>query len=141
MRKIDVDLFVKFLGMFGSDHAGERANAAALATRMLREAGFTWEEYFKEIRAPAQSRQQSQSQSQSQSKSQSSQSQSSQSQYRRSPIADHAEAVDQCLRCGAQFTEWELKFLGDIRNRSVLTVRQEDVLARICRRCNVDWPK
>jgi hypothetical protein len=29
-------------GMFGSDHEGERANAAALADRLLRQLGLTW---------------------------------------------------------------------------------------------------
>jgi hypothetical protein len=32
----------KLLGMLGSDHEGERANAATIADRMLRERGLTW---------------------------------------------------------------------------------------------------
>jgi hypothetical protein len=35
---------VKFLGMLGSDHAGERANAGGFASRMIRERGLTWAE-------------------------------------------------------------------------------------------------
>jgi hypothetical protein len=31
-------------GMLGSDHHGERANAAALATKLIREQGLTWEQ-------------------------------------------------------------------------------------------------
>lgn len=33
---------VKVLGLLGSSHAGERANAAEHASRMLKEAGLTW---------------------------------------------------------------------------------------------------
>jgi hypothetical protein len=33
---------VMVLGMLGSDHAGERDNAARLVVRMLKEAGLTW---------------------------------------------------------------------------------------------------
>ena len=33
---------VRILGMLGSDHDGERANAAALASRMVRKLGITW---------------------------------------------------------------------------------------------------
>lgn len=33
---------VRVLGMLGSDHPGERDNAAVMATRMIKEAGLTW---------------------------------------------------------------------------------------------------
>jgi hypothetical protein len=33
---------VKVLGMLGSAHAGERANAALAASQILKEAGLTW---------------------------------------------------------------------------------------------------
>jgi hypothetical protein len=33
---------VKVLGMLGSAHAGERDNAARMATQILKEAGLTW---------------------------------------------------------------------------------------------------
>lgn len=35
---------VALMGMFGSAHAGERANAASLADRMVRARGLTWNE-------------------------------------------------------------------------------------------------
>lgn len=34
--------FVKLLGMLGSEHPGEVANAAAMVTKMLKDAGLTW---------------------------------------------------------------------------------------------------
>jgi hypothetical protein len=37
----------KVCGLLGSDHDGERANAAAQATRLLKEAGLTWEEFVR----------------------------------------------------------------------------------------------
>ena len=39
---LDLDKFVKILGMLGSDHAGERAAAGALADKMRRDAGVSW---------------------------------------------------------------------------------------------------
>ncbi len=36
--------FIAIVGMLGSDGQGERANAAALATKMLKEADLTWDE-------------------------------------------------------------------------------------------------
>ena len=39
---LDRDRLVKLCGMFGSDHAGERANAAASADKLIREAGMRW---------------------------------------------------------------------------------------------------
>jgi hypothetical protein len=35
---------VRLLGMLGSDHQGERANAGALADRFIRERELTWEQ-------------------------------------------------------------------------------------------------
>ena len=36
------DRLAKLCGMFGSNHDGERATAAALADRLLRQQGLTW---------------------------------------------------------------------------------------------------
>jgi hypothetical protein len=38
------DRLAKLCGMFGSTHAGERANAAAAADKLVRSAGLTWSE-------------------------------------------------------------------------------------------------
>jgi hypothetical protein len=47
-RRMEVpEILVKTLGMLGSAHAGERANAAAKATKMLRDLGFTWRDVFR----------------------------------------------------------------------------------------------
>ena len=39
---LDRARLVKLCGMFGSDHAGERANAAAAADKLIHEAGLRW---------------------------------------------------------------------------------------------------
>jgi hypothetical protein len=44
----------KVLDGLGSDHAGEALAAAKLATTMLREAGFTWDEVLRSELAPRQ---------------------------------------------------------------------------------------
>jgi hypothetical protein len=41
-RKLVSAKLVKVLGMLGSDHAGERDNAARKATQILKEARLTW---------------------------------------------------------------------------------------------------
>ena len=38
----DRERLVKLCGMFGSDHAGERENAAAAADKLVRQAGLQW---------------------------------------------------------------------------------------------------
>lgn len=45
----DLDRLAKLCGLFGSSHGGERANAAALADKLVRERGLTW---FDVIGAP-----------------------------------------------------------------------------------------
>ena len=40
--ELDRERLVKLCGIFGSDHAGERANAAAAADRLVRQAGLRW---------------------------------------------------------------------------------------------------
>lgn len=39
---LDIARLAKFCGMLGSEHDGERASAAAMATNLLRGAGMTW---------------------------------------------------------------------------------------------------
>jgi hypothetical protein len=41
------DLLVKLLGLCGSDHVGERANAALRADQLVRSAGLTWRDIIR----------------------------------------------------------------------------------------------
>ena len=47
------DRLIKLTGMFGSDHDGERAAAAALADRMVRELGLRWADVINVPLVPA----------------------------------------------------------------------------------------
>jgi hypothetical protein len=42
LTAIDADRLIKLLGMLGSRHDGERASAALMADRLVREHGLTW---------------------------------------------------------------------------------------------------
>jgi len=82
------DQLVKLLGMLGSAHAGEGANAAAAADKLLRENGLTWREWIEERRRgekPA----------------------------GRSP----KDVLELCLGCPEVHTAWERNFLADLRRR------------------------
>jgi hypothetical protein len=46
---LDRKKFTQICGMLGSEFAGERANAAEAATRMLQAAGLTWAELLKDL--------------------------------------------------------------------------------------------
>lgn len=53
------DRLVKLLGLLGSEHIGERATAAQMASRLLQDCGLTWADVFQPppaIPAPVRSR-------------------------------------------------------------------------------------
>lgn len=49
---LDCDRLAKLCGMFGSDHAGEWANAAAAADKLVRAAGLRWPDVVLPALAP-----------------------------------------------------------------------------------------
>ena len=123
MRDLDIDRFLKLLGMFGSDHDGERANAAGLATKMLRDAGLTWVEFIDRLITPPPETIAPQPQHTA---------------WRRS--LDHREAALECLLWGKRLTDWERGFIESMDRYRRLSDRQAEVLERICKKCGVDWP-
>ena len=55
---LDRDRLANLCGMFGSDHPGERANAAAAADKLIRAAGMRWPDIIlPQLPAPPQARQ------------------------------------------------------------------------------------
>ena len=50
---LDRERLVKLCGMFDSDHAGERANAAAAADRLVRQAGLRWPDVIRPLLLPS----------------------------------------------------------------------------------------
>lgn len=100
------DRLVKLAGMLGSAFDGERANAAAAATRLLEQHGLTW----REVLAPPAPRP-------------------------RGPIPTGWRAVAaDCLLVPELLSEWERGFLRSLQGYSRLTEKQQAVLERIAQR-------
>jgi hypothetical protein len=115
--------FVKVAGLLASDHDGERANAAKMATDILREHRTTWGEVLTEPGQPcprcgaARTAQEERDRF-----------------YRaaRDWTRDSWPAVvTRCLHHDDLLSDWKLSFLHSIRRRSRLSQKQETVLARI----------
>jgi hypothetical protein len=107
---------VRFCGMLGSDHDGERANAARMADRLIREAGLTWEAV---IAVPAALHRPA-----------------SQAQPQPDPGASGMGRVAEAQRIlalhRALLTQWEADFLQNIAGwRGPLSSRQQAVFDRI----------
>jgi hypothetical protein len=98
------DRLARILGMLGSDFDGERAAAGAAATRLLREAGLTWEDLVRPCATP---------------------------EPPPLPAGHRARAVQALMR-GTLLTDWERKFLESLACQArPLSPRQAAVLARI----------
>lgn len=100
---------VHLLGMLGSDHDGERANAGRLADRMVRTAGLTWDQIIAIEPAARADR------------------------PKRGAPGTWMEAAEEILRA-ALITEWERDFCENIlaqRFGEPLTPKQDAVVVRI----------
>lgn len=102
---LDRDRLAKLCGMFGSDHAGERANAAAAADKLIRDAGLRWPDViFPALPPPP----------------------------RPTPIHSVAEAVEFLLDHQDALTEWERGFVRSIATQKYsISAKQLDVLDRL----------
>ena len=89
-----INRLAKVAGMLGSDHDGERAAAALQATRIIREAGWTW----RDVIEAAGSRHEAPIQ------------------FDRAPT--WREQVDDCLVMHWRFTAWEMQFLRSLARSS-----------------------
>lgn len=106
----------KICGRLASPHDGERATAAAMASRVLSEHGITWSDVFDGIDV------------------------GSYTVPRASPPASpriyHAFVVAALLRAVATrpdlLTDWELKFCEGIESRATLSVKQARTLVNLC---------
>lgn len=98
----------RLCGMMGSDHDGERANAAALADRLIRDSGLTWDAVI-HLTPP-----------------------------RPQPARNWRAVVSGCRGQATELTTWEKMFLADIswRPRDP-SPKQLAVLASIARRLRV----
>jgi len=102
---LDRERLVKLCGMFGSDHPGERANAAAAADKLIRSAGMRWPDVIRPpLPAPPRLR----------------------------PVNTAAEAIRFVLQHADALTDWERDFAQSIaRQQSPLTPKQRAVLDRL----------
>lgn len=105
MTPLDRERLVKLVGMFGSDHAGERANAAAAADKLVRQAGLRWPDVILPALAGP---------------------------IREREIASDDDAVEFCLDREGDLTPWEFKFVWSLHHqRYALTPKQRQTLAGI----------
>ena len=102
-QPLDRDRLVKLCGMFGSDHPGERANAAAAADKLIRAAGMRWAD----IIAPALS-----------------------APPRRS-VNTLADAIRLLRRHDDHLTAWERDFVRSVSAQNRLSAKQVGVIQRL----------
>jgi hypothetical protein len=107
---INVDRLAKICGLFGSDHDGERAAAAARADRIVRDAGLTWPvvlggESHGVVRH---------------------------NRSRHRVVLTPGEIL---ARHGAKLTGWEKRFLTSLVRRGNWSPRQREILDEIRARC------
>jgi hypothetical protein len=114
----DMERLSRVCGMLGSDYEGERANAAAAATRILRGAGWCWSDVIERAMRSEQ--------------------QTAGDRARRSSepprLAPHLLAR-WALDSAVSWTRWETEFLLNLATRpGRLSPRQAEVLRRLAER-------
>ena len=109
--------------MLGSDFDGERANAAFMANKLVKEAGLTWEQVI----AGNLDGQRQQSNGQG----------PKDGPFKAPPTV--AEKVQFIFASKMHLTAWEVQFLNDIVNYSKLSIRQEEVFDRILQKAKERW--
>jgi hypothetical protein len=117
MRSLDPQTagkLAKICGLLASDQAGERAAAALQASRLLSNAGATWQDVIGQAQGCCGRTQPVQ-----------------QSQRTGGFPSGHAPQAAWALRFQADLTPWECQFLTDIRQRRRLSSKQAAILERI----------
>jgi hypothetical protein len=104
------DRLIKLAGLLGSSFDGERANAAAAATRLLQDNGLTW----RDLLTPATPRP-----------------------FAPVPTGWRAIAAD-CALMPERLTAWERDFLRGLPSFPRLSAKQQNTLDRIAARVLVD---
>ena len=112
LDRATADRRAKLLGMLGSDHPGEVANAGTAAHRLLKAAGLTWSDV---ILIPSESHPKAW----------------------REP-ADWRDAVAICLGMpDAPLSSWDSAFLAAIQRQRTISERQQRQLDRITAACRL----
>lgn len=103
------------LGMLGSDHDGERAAAGLLATKIIKDAGMTWEQLLNEP-AP---------------KPKPDPNPEPKEASKRWPREYWFDIATQCSTMRVYLNSWECSFLDNILTFKTLSEKQMDSLSRI----------
>jgi hypothetical protein len=105
-----LDRLIKLSGMMSSTFDGERATAAAMATELLRRHGLSWQDVLQASATGATG-----------------------ATGRPSPPRDWRVCVAECQRRSGELSQWENRFLADLRRwRGVLSPKQRAKLRTIC---------
>jgi hypothetical protein len=105
------DKLIKLLGMLGSNHDGEAANAGRLANSMLKAAGATWHDVIAPPRLPAPPM-------------------SRHEQPWRRPVSN-CQSVRVCLSWPQALNDWELRLLRSLAGKKSLSEKQRKSLHNI----------
>jgi hypothetical protein len=102
---LDRERLVKLVGMFGSDHPGERSNAAAAADKLVRQAGLRWPDVILPALPPPR---------------------------REREISSDSDAIEFCIEHPDELSSWEFKFVWSLHHqRYALTPKQRQTLVGI----------
>ena len=114
------DRLIKLLGLLGSEHAGERAAAAAAAEKLLRQHGLTSREWVDRRQGGGHDRHGQQEHS----------------------LKETKETIDFCLAHRPALNDWELNFLLDISKKFALGLspkqraKVQDIRAKVAAYAN-----
>ena len=118
LSRADRDKLVKLLALMSSDHVGERASAALMATRAIKSRGLSWEDVIPEdsrsvYREPVRWQQPTQARPPT------------------TPTSSWIAQIQFVLSREASLTAWERQFAISLGCRSRITPKQADVLVRL----------
>lgn len=126
---MDRDRLIKLLGMTGSTHVGEAANAAWMAGKLLKDANLTWDDV---ILPPVAPKYTDHAWEKTKAKAKAN------SEKRRAKAkpreTNSMRAAKVILGSDAPITEWETKFLGTMARSTHPTQKQMKVLLDISRK-------
>ena len=128
---LDLAKLAKICAMFASEFPDERATAAAIADRMVRSSGSSWEIIFRALDEAAQRIADLQAEAEA----------ARQRQPGTTPVREWRElwvepdndpsAIEACLEWGDIMSEWEQGFLVSVSGRDRLSEKQKNVLWRL----------
>ena len=122
-----LDRLTKLCGLLGSDHDGERATAARMASNLLRQHRLTWAEVLKPDRAPVRPCPTCAARHAAERHAPRRAAAGSTRSWRRT-LAALAELA---VRRPTLFTDWERAFICNLLDRRTISERQREILAEL----------